>query len=195
MRSARTAYALLAICGSSLVLGGCAVAIGAGALVGADVAHDRRSTGTQIDDEIIELKIEDLIRRDSELWNQCHIDITSFDNVVLLTGEAPTEALRKRVVEYARKVPKVRVVHDEITIAAPSSMLSRTGDAWITSKVKAVLFTQEKFDATRVKVITENGVVYLMGLVTQAEASKATDVARHVDGVQRVVKVFEYLKS
>lgn len=195
MPSKRLFFVCLLLLSQSLVLGGCAAAVGAGAAAGAAVLHDRRTTGTLIDDELIELKSIDALRRDQELWEQSHINITSFNNIVLLTGESPSEDLRQRAAEAVSKLDKVRKVHNEIVVAAPSAMLSRSGDTWITGKVKTVLLNKQKLDATRVKVVTENGIVYLMGLVTRTEADAATDVTRQVQGVQRVVKVFEYIDA
>ncbi len=177
------------------LLSGCAVALIAGAAAGTAAIYDRRTTGTVIDDEFIELKAMDAIGKDQELHEQTHLNVTSFNSIVLLTGEAPNEALRQRTAELVRNLPKVRKVHNEVVVAAPSSLLSRTGDTWITGKVKRKLLNAHQMDATRVKVVTENGVVYLMGLVTRQEADAATAVTRQVDGVQRVVKIFEYIDS
>jgi len=172
---------------------GCAAVIGAGAATGAAVASDRRTVGTMLDDQTIEFKVLDALRSDDELWQQTHVNGTSVNNIVLLTGEAPTDELRQRIETLVHQIPKVRRVHNEIVIGAPSSLLTRSSDSWITGKVKTNLLTTDIQEATHIKVVTENGSVYLMGLVTQAEASRATDVARAVGGVQRVVKVFEYL--
>ena len=184
---------LLLILSASNYLSGCALGIGAGAATGAAVAYDRRTIGTMVDDELIEFKVIDAIRKDQELWNQIHLNATSFNNIVLLTGEAPTEDLRGRTSSLVGNIPKVRTVHNKMAIAAPSSMLSRSSDTWITGKVKTNMLTNDR-ESARIKVITENGSVYLMGLVTRAEADTATEIARKVSGVQRVVKVFEYIE-
>ena len=184
---------LLLILSAIGTLQGCAIGVGAGAATGAAIAYDRRTTGTMVDDELIEFKVIDAIRRDQQLWNQIHLNATSFNNIVLLTGEAPTEELRGRTGSLIRDIPKVRRVQNEIAIAAPSSMLSRSSDTWITGKVKTNMLTNDR-ESARIKVITENGSVYLMGLVTRAEADAATEIARKVSGVQRVVKVFEYIE-
>ena len=176
-----------------VLLQGCAAVIGAGAATGAAVATDRRTLGTMLDDQIIEFKVLDVVRLDDELWQQTHLNATSLNNIVLLTGEAPTDELRSRVEALVQQIPKVRRVHNEMVIAAPSSMLSRSSDSWITSKVKTNLISASVEEASRVKIVTENGSVYLMGLVTQREAENATELSRGVSGVQRVVKVFEYL--
>ncbi len=178
--------------GTLLQLSGCAAVAGAGIAAGASAAHDRRTTGTFIDDELIELKIIDKARSDEALWQQTHLNATSFNNIVLLTGETPSDTFKTRAGQIAAGIQKVRKVHNELVIAAPSSMLSRSGDSWITSKVKSQLLNQMGATATRIKIVTEKGVVYLMGILTRAEASQATELTRRVGGVERVVKLFEY---
>lgn len=184
----------LMLCCGALLLEGCAVGVGAGAATGTAAAYDRRSTGAMVDDQIIEFKALDAIRKDQDLWNQIHFNATSVNNIVLLTGEAPRDELRQRAESLIKRIPKVRRVHNEIVIAAPSSMLSRSSDSWLTGKVKTMLIQAKQVAAAaRIKVVTENGTVYLMGLVTRDEGDAATDVARKVSGVQRVVKIFEYV--
>ena len=183
------------IAAQAALLGGCAAVVGAGAVTGAAMAHDRRTSGTFIDDNVLELKAVGALQDDKELWNYSHLNVTSYNNIVLLTGESPNEALRQRAAQTVANLQKVRKVHNEVVVAAPSSMVSRSGDTLITGKVKTALINNKDIDATRVKVVTENGVVYLMGLVTQAEADTATEVARRVGGVQRVVRIFEYIDS
>ena len=186
-------FALLALLGG---LQGCAEVVVGGAAAGATVAHDRRTAGTFVDDEIIELKAAGKLSDDKEISSQTHINVTSYNTIILLSGEVPNEALRSRAAELVRPIAKVRQVHNELVIAAPSSLLSRTSDSWITTKVKTKLFgikDMPGFDASRVKVVSENGTVFLMGIVKRVEADAATDVARRVAGVQRVVKLFEYI--
>ncbi len=183
------------IAAQAALLGGCVAAVGAGAVTGAAMAHDRRTTGTFVDDNLIELKAVGALQTDKELWNYSHLNVTSFNNIVLLTGESPSEALRQRAAQTVANLQKVRKVHNEVVVAAPSSMVSRSGDTLITGKVKTALINKDDVDATRIKVVTENGVVYLMGLVTQTEADAATEVARRVGGVQRVVRIFEYIDA
>ncbi len=179
-----------------LMLSGCAAAvIGAGAAAGttAAVAHDRRTTGTFIEDQNIELKAAKSFYSDKEINDSSHLNVTSYNLVVLITGETPSEDIRNRIVNIVREIPKVTHVYDELTIAAPSSWTSRTSDSLITSKVKTKLLTLDNFDGTRVKVVTEKGVVYLMGLLTRAESDVATKVAQETGGVQKVVKLFQYV--
>lgn len=175
------------------MLHGCGEIIVAGAATGAAAAHDRRTVGTFIDDEGIELKALNALLQDKELYDSTHINVTSYNGVALVSGEAPTEDMRNRVVSIVKDIPKVRRVHNEITIAAPSSLMTRSSDSLVTSKVKIAIFRIEGFDPTRVKVVTENGTVFLMGLVKRSEGDTAADTARQVGGVQRVIKVFEYI--
>ena len=195
MSTTRKLLFITIIAAQSALLGGCVAAVGAGVVTGAAVAHDRRTAGTFIDDELIELKAVGALQDDKEVWDYSHINVTSLNNIVLLTGESPSEALRQRAAQTVANLQKVRKVHNEVAVAAPSSMLSRSGDTVTTGKVKAALLNSNDVDATRIKVVTENGVVFLMGLVTQKEADAATEVARRVGGVQRVVRIFEYIDA
>lgn len=168
------------------------VATGAG-MAGATVAsaEDRRTTGIQVEDQSIELKTSNRISQ--KLGDVAHINVTSFNRNVLLTGEAPTEDLRNQAETITRGVENVRAVTNEIAVAGKSSLASRSNDTYVTSKVKARFVNNGKFSPLHVKVVTENGVVYLMGLVQRAEAEPATQIARTTGGVRKVVKVFEYL--
>ncbi len=183
---------LIALTGILVLLHGCAAVVVGGAAAGANVAHDRRTTGTFIEDEAIELKSLKAIFEDKEVYKQTHLNVTSFNTIVLVSGEAPTEELRQRVIQIVRSIDKVSHVHDEITIAGPSSLMSRSGDTLITTKVKTKLIVEKNLDGTHVKVVTENGVVYLMGLLNREDANKATEIARQTGGVQKVVKLFQY---
>ncbi len=187
---------VILILAAQLVLSGCApLIVGGAAATGASVVHDRRTTGAIVEDQAIELRIKSALAREPGMSEQTHINVTSYNGIVLLSGEAPTEQLRSRAAEIARQSKKVRRVHNEISLAAPSSMMARSSDSVITTRVKGALLKVKlaDFDPSRVKVVTENGTVFLMGLVTQAEGNAATDAARQVSGVQRIVKLFEYL--
>ena len=173
-------------------LAGCAaVAVGGVAATGT-AATDRRTTGTLIEDQAIEIKAYKALKEDAELNEQAHLNVTSYNTVVLLSGETPTDAMRQRAMEIVKGVDKVTHVYNELSIAAPSSMVSRSSDSYITTKVKTKLFADEKISGTKVKVNTEKGVVYLMGIVSRAESEIATDIARQTGGVQKVVKLFQY---
>jgi osmotically-inducible protein OsmY len=190
--SIHTRLFILLLAGYTIALQGCAGAMVVGAATAGVMVNDRRTTGAFVDDQMIELKVGDTIRGDEELHGQSHLNATSFNAIVLLTGETPSPDLKTRAVELTKDIDAVRQVHDEIKVAAPSSWVSRSGDTWITSKVKTALINEDTDMATRTKVVTEQGIVYLMGIVTPAESETATEVARRVGGVQRVVKVFEY---
>lgn len=190
----RRLAATVLLAAAAAALPGCtAVVIGTGVAATTAAAYDRRTTGTMLDDETIEFRVEGALKGDEELYDQSHINVVSYNSVVLLTGETPSETLRTRAVELARNTPKVRTVHNELTIAAPTSMMARSNDTVITGKVKTGLANVEVDLAARTKVVTENDVVYLMGLVTREEGDAAANVARRVSGVAKVVKVFEYV--
>jgi osmotically-inducible protein OsmY len=153
------------------------------------VAADRRSAGTVVDDQGIELKVRSAASRYSDL----HLSVTSYNGVVLLSGEAPSQAVIDELVNYARTTPRVRKVENELIVAMPAGLGSRTDDTVITSKVKARMVEANKFAPIHVKVVTERSVVYLFGLVTQEEAQAATEIAASTSGVTRVVRLFEYV--
>jgi osmotically-inducible protein OsmY len=183
-------FALLAC--ASIVLSGCVPLVIAGAAGGAAlVAADRRSVGAQADDEAIELKIANNIG--AGYGDRVHVNTTSYNGIVLLTGEVPTPELKTSIEQIARNTAKVREVDNEIAVGPVSSIGSRTNDSYITSKVKARFVEANKFPANNVKVVTERQVVYLLGLVRHSEADAAVQIARTTSGVVRVVKVFEYI--
>ncbi len=183
---------LLLLAVPCIVLQGCAPAIFGGAATGVAIAYDRRTTGTVVEDQAIEIKAANAIYSDEELRQKTHISVTSYNNVVLMTGEAPTEELKQRAADLVVRIDKVRHVHNELTVSTPSTLVSRSTDGFISTKVKAKLLTVKDFDGLQVKVVTEKGAVFLMGLVTRREAEVATEIARRVGGVQKVVKLFEY---
>ncbi|MGK0297278.1 MAG: osmotically-inducible protein OsmY [Gammaproteobacteria bacterium] len=178
---------------STTILSGCAAIAVTGVAAGASVAADKRTTGTVIEDQSIELKATQAIFSNKELRKMIHVNFTSFNTIVLITGEAPTEELRQNVIELVRNIPKVTSVHNEITIAAPSSFIARSSDSVITSKVKTKLIADKQATALSTKVVTEKGVVYLMGLITREQANAATELARKTGGVQKVVRLFQYI--
>jgi osmotically-inducible protein OsmY len=180
----------------ALLLQGCAPLLVGSAATTASVAHDRRTAGSFVEDQAIEMKAATELNAQPELKRQGHINVTSFNMIVLVSGEAPSEALRQRAGEVIGSIEKVRRVHNEVMVAAPSAMMSRTSDSLITAKVKTSLFRikgMDNFDPTRVKVVTENGTVFLMGILSRAEGDATARAASGIGGVQRVVKLFEYL--
>ncbi len=179
---------------STLLLSGCAGLLIGGTAVGVGVAHDRRTTGTVVDDQTIELKIYDALNAQLPPGNQ--ISTTSYNGIVLLTGSVVSEAARQQAETIARGVtPPVREVYNELVVGRPSPLSSRSNDALLTTQVKTALLQVKiaDFDPTRVKVVTERGVVYLLGLVRPAEADASANVASQVGGVRQVVTLFEYI--
>ncbi len=165
-------------------------------LSGCSVIHDRRTFGTVVEDKSIEWKSLQILYGVDEIRINTHINATSYNGLLLLTGEAPSEKLINNIVSRLRQIPKVQRVQNEILLAAPSSLLSRSSDSVITSKSKVSLLSLNNingFDPTRVKVVSENGVVYLMGLLHKHEVTPVIETIRRVGGVQRVVKLFEII--
>ncbi len=174
------------------VLQGCAPVIIAGAAAGADVAHDRRTLGSIVNDTTVELKATGRLDTDPHLKNAVNISVTSVNGIVLLTGQAPTADLRDQVLATIRTIPSIRRIVNEIQIAPLSTLADRTRDTWITGEVKSRFLVAKGLDPTRVKVVTADSSVYLLGLVNQQEAKLATNAAANVRGVVRVVELFEY---
>jgi osmotically-inducible protein OsmY len=176
------------------LLAGCAPLIVGGAMVGGTmVMMDRRTTGSQVDDQAIELKAANRI---GELvGDRAHINVTSYNRTVLITGEAPTEADRNAVEQTVQRVENVRSIVNEVGVMAPSSLASRSNDTILTSKVKATFVDARDLHANAFKVVTERSSVYLMGRVTEREANRASELARAVAGVQKVVRVFEVISE
>jgi osmotically-inducible protein OsmY len=173
------------------VLSGCEALIIGGVVAGsAMVAEDRRTVGTMTEDEVIENKA---VSRIGDKVKDSHINVTSYNRAVLLTGEVPTEAAKADAERIARAVENVRSVFNELQVSGNSSMQARTDDSVLTSKVKGRFVDAGKFNALHVKVVTESGAVYLLGLVKRQEATDATEIARTTGGVRKVVRVFEYL--
>ncbi len=193
----RLFFLVLALSCTTPLLTGCPAAIVGGAATGASVAHDRRSSGVILDDQTIELKAMQLFTDHSEISQHSDISITSYNGVVLLTGEAQTAEMSRRFAQLVSRIEAVRRVVNEVEIAPVASLSQRTEDTYLTAKVKANLFQVDLpgFDATRIKVVTSNEVVYLLGLVTQAEAEAAVARVRTTGGVKKVVRVFEYVAA
>lgn len=180
------------------LLAGCSTLMTGGAEVtGLSLLHDRRTSKALINDERIEINAGIELNSSDDTRNECHFNVTAYNGTVLVTGEAPTERLRDKIIATVRTIPGVKLVHNELTIGPVSSFASRSHDTLITTKVKSSLSNIENlpgFDATRVKVITENGVVFLLGLVHKNEGLVATEIARRETGVKQVVKIFEYIE-
>ena len=187
-RSAAVTCAFLA-----LLLQGCGLALLGGGAAAITAIEDRRTSGALIDDEGIEIRVRRGVREN--FGENTHVNVTSFNRSVLLTGEVPNEATRAEVEKIVLANANVRNVTNELQIAGVSSLATRANDSLITSKVKARLLDSNKVNPIHIKVVTESGVVYLLGLVSETEANDAVEVARTTGGVIKVVKIFEYCKA
>ena len=176
---------------SLLSLSGCVPIVAGGVGAGYLMAEDRRTTGTYLIDEEIELKAGSKVREN--VGKNTHVNVTSYNRRILLTGEAPNAEVRAKVEEIARAAPNVRDVQNEMTIGEVSSFTSRTSDTYITTKVKTRFLDDKRFNFNHVKVVTEAGTVFLMGIVKREEGNAAGEIAARTGGVEKVVKVFDYM--
>jgi len=179
-------------------LQGCALLIGGAAIGGAAAAvilYDHRDVKAIFQDNNTVYDIKQKLIANQDISLQCHIVVSSYNGTVLLAGQAPTQALKDKITQITKTIPNIKRLYNELTIEAPSSELTRTSDAWITTKVKTQLLATDALKSGQFKVITENGTVFLMGIVNRSQAQLAVDVSRHIDGVQKVVKVFEYTRE
>ncbi|HTP47329.1 MAG TPA: BON domain-containing protein [Casimicrobiaceae bacterium] len=194
LRLVRDCVAVAALIATAAALSSCVpVMVAGGVAAGAAIATDRRTTGAQLDDEVIEDKTSLALKE--RFKGDFHINVTSYNGIVLLTGEVPAESAKADVEQLVRSTPKVRAVQDELVVGPVTDLSSRSNDTLITSKVKARFVEENKFQINHVKVVTERGVVYLMGVVTREEGAAAAQIASTTEGVQRVVKVFEYVNG
>jgi osmotically-inducible protein OsmY len=173
-------------------LHGCAAVVVGGAATGAAVATDRRTAGVFVSDQEIELRAMNRLG-EALPGKTSHISVTSYNRQALLTGQVPDEATRARATEVVKGVPDVRTVFNELNISGVTSLTSQASDTTITGNVKTRLLRDERVPGTQIKVVTEAGVVYLMGLLTRAEAGFATEIARTTSGVTKVVTLFEFI--
>ena len=187
----KIAQLILAI-GFTAQLSACLPLIAGGAAAGGAVAADRRTSGYYVEDENIELKA--VKKMETNLGEYAHVNVTSYNRNILLTGEVPDAAAKAKAALLIKEIENVRTITNEITVGPKSSLSSRSNDTFLTSKVKTKFVTENKFPANYVKIVTENSVVYLLGIVTKAEADDATAIASNTDGVNTVVKVFEYMQ-
>lgn len=153
-----------------------------------------RTFGSKIDDSLIETKVAvNVAKANPDLDEGSHIIVTSFNGIVLLAGQTPRAELKSLAEQAAGSVQRVKKVNNELQVMPPSSILARNNDAWLTTKIKTQMLTDNTIPGSRIKVVTENGIVYLLGLVTQQEATRATNLVQGVSGVQKIVKLFEYI--
>ena len=185
---------IIAIIAAILFLPGCMPAVFvAGAAAGGAVIYDHRSTKDILDDRNITFQVQNKLDHDMRLRQHAHVSIATFNHVALLLGQAPNNELRNHAEAIVKANPKIKILYNEITIGKPIANMARANDAWITTKVKTVLLATPGLSSTNLKIVTENGVVYLMGLTTRTQAKLAAAKTRKVAGVRKVVKLFEYL--
>ena len=174
-------------------LQGCAVATVVAITAGATMATDRRTLSKQIDDQGIEFIAHNEIAKQKALSDNTNLHIVSVNGSVLIVGQAPNTYLRDLAVKTVTAVKDVQQIHNQIRISSNTSITTQTNDIWLTSKVKSALFASDNVNAKDIKVVTENGEVFLLGLVNKAEADEAVNITRNISGVSRVFKVFEYI--
>ncbi len=174
-------------------LSACAPLLVGGAVMTGIVATDRRTTGAQVEDEGIELKVASAVRQD--LGDRVHLNVTSFNRKVLLSGEVRTQADKDRAEKLAQSQENVQSVVNDLAVAMPSSLTQRSKDTVTTSQVKAAFIDAKDLQVNSIKVVTERGIVYLMGRVTAREAKRASDIVRGIGGVVKVVRVFDEISE
>ena len=172
------------------LLTGCVVAVVAGAAVG--MVYDRRSVTTfEADTRLFHVVHTEIVTNPQ--FRDSRILVTSFNRVILLVGQTPTASLRVVAEKIARETPGVARVYDEVTVDNPTPLTQRTKDSWITGQVRSAMLAKKGLESGSIRIVTENGVVYLMGVVSSEQATRAVDVARRIDGVTKVVKIFQYI--
>lgn len=184
------------LCYVTVQFSGCAVvAAGSAVTTGAMMSQDRRTNGTIVEDKSIEFKATKAMYKVVDAQPKPNIKIISYNNNVLLLGQAPNASMRSEIEHSIRKIEKVRSIHNEIKIGMDKTLKEQSNDAWITAKIKSEMLLTKHFKTNHVKVVTEGGVVYLLGILNASEDEIAVNIARHTKGVIRVVKMFEYLPS
>jgi osmotically-inducible protein OsmY len=189
----RLATGALVALAAAAGLGGCALMVGGAVVGGSLMASDRRTSGAQIEDSTIELKSVSKVQ--SAIGDRGHVNVTSYNRTVLVTGEVPTDADRQAVEQALARIENVRSVVNELAVMPSSSLSSRSADSILSGQVKAAFIDAKELQANAIKVVTERSVVFLMGRVTDKEAAVATERARGVNGVQKVVRVFEIISE
>jgi osmotically-inducible protein OsmY len=182
-----------ALLASLVSLSACAPLIVGGAVMTGVMATDRRTTGTLVEDESIEIKVASAVRK--EMGDRIHLNVTSFNRQVLLSGEVRTAADKERAEKLAQSQENVNSVVNDLAVMPVSSLTQRSKDTVITGQVKAAFVDAKDMQVNAIKVVTERGIVYLMGRVTSREAKRATDIARSIGGVTKVVRVFEEISE
>tara|TARA_B110000211_G_scaffold225308_1_gene277346 strand:+ start:427 stop:1002 length:576 start_codon:yes stop_codon:yes gene_type:complete len=183
----------LIVLGTVVLLQGCAAAVVAGTASAVTAANDRRTIGSQIDDNNIEIKASIALSEVERIEKFANVDAVSVNGIVLLVGQVANEEMKNEAQRTIESVAGIRKIHNQIRIGSNIGITTQTHDSWLTSKVKAQLLTAKDISSNNIKVVTENAEVFLMGLVSDSESTQAVNIARNVSGVERVIKVFEYL--
>jgi len=186
---------MMLIATTAAILQGCVTAAVIGVVGGASIVNDNRSLGNQIDDTKIEFSAHSALNKITGLADNTNLQVVSLNGKVLIVGQAPNTHLRDLAIKTLNQVDGIEQVYDQIRIGNTTAFTTTSNDVWLTSKVKTALFGSDQLDAANIKVVTENGEVFLMGLVHANEASAAVEVARNVGGVNRVFKMFEILEK
>lgn len=175
-------------------LSGMLVACMNAAVTGAQAVYSRHNIQASLNDHYIAMKAERTIYIDNNQFQNTNVSVSSFNGVVLITGQVSSHAERLEIENIVKKIPGVKEIHNMLTVSNRSSPLTRVSDTWITTKIKSKLIAMNDVDPSQIKVVTENGVVYLIGIVPPEQADIAVDLARTTEGVQSVVKVFSYIR-
>jgi len=189
MRNFKFILTLILLLSSTLFLQACMNV----ATTGAEAAYNRHSLQNTFGDQHINFQIDHAIYWDSDRYKESNISIYTFNGVVLLTGQVPTKALHEELNRIIKNIPNVKEFYNETTVSPPSSSLTHVSDSWITTKIKSQLIATDEADPNQIKVVTENGTVYLMGIVLPDQAKIATEIAQSTSGVQNVVRIFSYI--
>ncbi|WP_043526800.1 BON domain-containing protein [Litchfieldella xinjiangensis] len=182
-----------ALLGLALALSGCTTLTSATHQGPVQENYGERTFGSQVEDQSIETKIRHNLSHQDARFNDARVNVDSYNGVVLLSGQVPSDELKEKAMNIAKEVRNVRQVHNELAVAANIPLAQRTNDTWVTARIRTRLIGNENIDAGRIRAVTENGSVYLMGLVTRAEGDRVVNAISDIGGVQRIVKVFEYL--
>ncbi|HSG62964.1 MAG TPA: division/outer membrane stress-associated lipid-binding lipoprotein [Pseudomonadales bacterium] len=186
---------LVSVALALLLLQGCAGAVMVGAVGGAVMVNDERSIGTQLDDTNTDFKISSALAAHADLKNKANITAITVNGSVLMIGQAPSSSLRDQAIRIVQDMQLGGKIHNQIRVGNPTSFTTRSNDTWITTKVKGRMLNEKALDVTRIKVVTENGEVFLLGLVDRTQADLAVEIARNTAGVRKVIKMFEYTAS
>ncbi|MGO4999973.1 division/outer membrane stress-associated lipid-binding lipoprotein [Oceanisphaera sp. W20_SRM_FM3] len=186
---------IIALLSATLLLQGCAGVLFAGAGTGIASVTDRRTVSTQISDQAIDVRATHRLGTSKPLWEQSRVVVITTNGKSLLIGQTPTQAFSQQAEAIVKGVPGVTEAFNELRIMAPLDITARSQDSWITSKVKSTLLAEKNIDGSKVKVVTENSEVFLIGLVTQREADISVQLARNIAGVKRVITVFEFIQA